>query len=109
MSLSTDILGIADADLVTSGGRGHLVQYDGASTERIDLVTTSRSATIVGALTNNDPDAAGEYILVSSRPYDLFLDRHDLVRLGPKEAFRVVVEIVVQYALAQPLQSLRRL
>jgi hypothetical protein len=60
MSLSTDALGIADADLVTSGGRGHLVQFDGSSNERLDLVTTSRSTTIAGALTNNDADTAAD-------------------------------------------------
>jgi hypothetical protein len=60
MSLSTDVLGISDADLVTSGGRGHLVQVDGSSSERLDLVTTSRSATVIGALTNNDADTAAD-------------------------------------------------
>jgi hypothetical protein len=62
MSLSTDIQGIADADLVTSGGTGHIVQVDGSSNERLDLATTSRSATLLGAMTNNVPDAAADKV-----------------------------------------------
>jgi hypothetical protein len=60
MSKPTEVMGVADADLVTSGGRGHLVQVDGSSNERLDLVTTSRSPTIIGALTNNNADTAAD-------------------------------------------------
>ena len=62
MSSTVTINGIADADLVTAGGRGHMCQYDGSSSERIDLVTSPTSDTQIGMLVNNDPDAAGDQV-----------------------------------------------
>ena len=61
MSQSTDINGIADADIVTAGGRGHLVQYDTTSNRRIDHAT-SGSETIIGMNTNNDATAAADTV-----------------------------------------------
>lgn len=63
MTHSIDAQGFADADLVTSGGRGHLVQYDSSSSYRLDLVTTNDSDAVVGMLTNNDASAAGDSAL----------------------------------------------
>ena len=61
MSQSTDINGIADADIVTAGGRGHLVQYDTTSNRRIDHGAPG-SLTIIGMNTNNDASAAGDTV-----------------------------------------------
>ena len=58
---STDINGIADADIATSGGRGHLVQYDTSSNRRIDLAVQG-STTMIGMNVNNDASAAGDTV-----------------------------------------------
>ena len=62
MSSSTNLGGIANADLVTAGGRGHLLQTTADSTAQLDLQVTSDSATAIGMLVNNDPTAAGDKV-----------------------------------------------
>ncbi len=61
MSQSTDINGIADADIATAGGRSHLVQFDRTSNRRIDLALPG-NADVIGMQTNNDASAAGDTV-----------------------------------------------
>lgn len=61
--MTTCINGFADADIRSSnsGGAGHIVQNQ-TDDERLALVTSRHSDTVVGMLTNDDGAAAGDFL-----------------------------------------------